>query len=207
MKIPHLRPFWLLLLTGILSSCAQPTSVVKLYDETARSNHQYERFLIIGIAGDEETRQRLEDMIVEHLRAAGADAVPGHAETGMKTALLQEEINAAARHANADAIMVTHIISVDTKTEIEEGRIDTVAECRGGDPADYFLYNYEELKEPDSVKLAHTVVAITNLYETIDGKRVWSIQSTCFDKASMNEVLVDEAKAIARQMRIDNLIG
>ena len=114
----------------------------------------------------------------------------------------------AARRSAADAILVTHIVSVGyERGHRGRGRVDMVAECRGGDPADYFLYDYEELKEPDTVRLAHTVVAVTNLYDAGESKRVWTIQSTCFEKATMNEVLLEEANAIARQLKIDKLIG
>jgi hypothetical protein len=51
------------------------------------------------------------------------------------------------------------------------------------------------------------VVAVTNLYDAGESKRIWTIQSTCFEKATMNEVLLEEAKAIARQLEIDKLIG
>jgi hypothetical protein len=57
------------------------------------------------------------------------------------------------------------------------------------------------------VKIAHTVVAVSNLYDVSDGERVWTIQSTCFEKASMDEVLQEEAKAIVRQLQIDNLVS
>ena len=112
-----------------------------------------------------------------------------------------------AERSGSDGILITHIVSIETTAETREGRSEVVAECRGGDPGDYFLYDYEELKEPDSVKIAHTVVAVTNLYDVASNKRVWSIQSTCFEKASMGEVLMEEANAITRQLQLDKLIG
>lgn len=57
------------------------------------------------------------------------------------------------------------------------------------------------------MKVAHTVVAVSNLYDASNGKRLWTIQSTCFEKASMDEVLQEEAKAIVRQLQIDNLVS
>ena len=191
----------------LIAGCAQQTEVVKLYDNTAAQDRQYEKFFVVGLAGDSDTRRRLEDLITGQLRAAGAGAVPGYTETGPQTTLLQDEINEAARRSGSDAILVTHIVSVDTTADKQTGRVDILSECRGGDPADYFLYDYDELKEPDTVRLAHTVVAVTNLYDAGAGERVWSIQSTCFDKATMPEVFLEEAEAIARQLVTDNLIG
>lgn len=194
-------------LAFLLCSCAPQTEMVKLYDNPSAGDRQYQRLLVIGVAGDVESRRRLEDVVSEKLRDAGAAAVAGYTMTGPKTTLLQDEIDDAARKSDSDAILITHIVSVDTTVEMRNGRGHIISECRGGDPADYFLYDYEELKEPDTVRLAHTVIAVTNLYDAADGERIWTIQSTCFEKATMNEVLIEEAEAITRQLQIDDLIG
>ncbi len=190
-----------------IAACVPQTEVIKLYDSSARAGQQYERLLVISVASDTGTRRRLEELITKHLKSANIEAVAGYTETGLKTAMLQDEIDAAAQNANADAILITHIVSVDTRLDIDPGRTDILTECRGGDPVDYFLYDYRELKEADSVKVAHTVVAVTNLYDSSNGERLWTIQSTCFEKASMDEVLQEEAKAIVKQLQIDKLVS
>jgi hypothetical protein len=195
------------LLALVIVACAPQTEVIKLHDETASAGDGFSHFLVVAVAGDSGSRREFENLITARVRDAGATATAAHTKTGSKTTLLQEEIDSAARETGADAILVTHIVSVDTTAEAQEGRTDVLAECRGGDPEDYFLYDYEELKEPDSVRIAHTVVAVTNLYEAASGSRLWTIQSTCFEKATMGEVFSDEAEAIARQLRIDKLIG
>ncbi|MDH4072849.1 MAG: hypothetical protein OEV41_07070 [Gammaproteobacteria bacterium] len=189
-----------------LAACAPQTEVVKLYD-TAKGSRHYDRLLVIDVASNADARLQFEDLVAGELRRIGAGAVAGHTHTGPKTTLTQAEINDAARKAGADGILITHIASVTMASEREEGRTNVVAECRGGDLADYFLYDYEELKEPDSVRFAHTVVVVTNLYDAASGDRIWTIQSTCFEKASLEEALADEAGAIARQLRIDGLAG
>ncbi len=190
-----------------IAACIPQTEVIKLYDNSARAGQKYERLLVISVAGDTGTRRRLEELITTHLEAANIEAVAGYTVTGLKTGMLQDEIDAAAQNANADAILITHIVSVDRRLDIDPGRTDILTECRGGDPVDYFLYDYGELKEPDAVKVAHTVVAVTNLYDSRDGERLWTIQSTCFEKASMDKVLQEEAKAIVKQLQIDKLVS
>lgn len=190
-----------------IAACAPQTETIKLYDSADRPNQSYERLLVISVAGDTGARRRLEELITKRLEAADVAAIAGYTETGLKTHMLQDEIDAAAKNVNADAILITHIVSVDTRVDIDQGRTDILSECRGGDPVDYFLYDHRELKEPDSVKIAHTVVAVTNLYDASDGKRLWTIQSTCFEKSSMDEVLQEEANAIVKQLQIDKLVS
>jgi hypothetical protein len=207
MNIARTSSTFAALATVLIAACAQQTEVLKLYDNSARAGQKYERVLVISVVGDTGLRRRLEELVSSHLESARVTAIPGYTETGLKTEMLQEEIDDAARNANADAILITHIVSVDTRVDLDPGRTDISTECRGGDPVDYFLYNHRELKEPDSVKIAHTVVAVTSLYDASDGERLWTIQSTCFEKSSMDEVLQEEAKAIVRQLQIDNLVG
>lgn len=207
MRITDFRVALLSTLAIFLCSCAQQTELVKLYEDPSADDRKYQRIFVVGIAADADARRGLEDLISEKLRSTGVAAISGHTVTGAKAILLQDEIDAAARQSDSDAILVTHIVSVDTTAEKQEGRTDLTSTCREGDPADYFLYDYEELKEPDNVRFAHTVVAVTNLYDAAEGKRIWTIQSTCFEKATFDEVLLEEAEAITRQLQIDNLIG
>lgn len=189
-----------------LAGCATPTEVVKLHHDKTQPGAPYDKLLVVSLATDTEGRRRLEDLLSNDLADAGTAAVPVYTIKGLTPSVLQQDIDDAAAEVSADAILITHIVSVDQEVEFEEGRTEVLFECRGGDPADYFLYDHKELKLPDDIKVAHTVVAVTNLYSSVDGARIWTIQSTCFDKASMDEVLQAEATAIVRQLRHDRLI-
>lgn len=189
-----------------IAACVPQTEVIKLHDESAGLDKKYERLLVISVAGDAGMRRRLEELITSNLQAADISAVAGYTETGLKVSMLQDEIDAAAKSANADAILITHIASVDTRVTVEPGG-SVLAECQGDDTMQYSLYEQDELKQDDSVQVAHTVVAITNLYDSKSGRRLWTIQSTCFEKASMDEVLQEEARAIVRQLKIDKLVS
>lgn len=188
------------------AACAPQTETVKLFEDRAATPERYERLLVVDIASDQNFRRAFENEIVARLRRAGTDAVPSHTVLKDNAGLLQEDISRAGRENSADGILITHLVSLDTTVDSQEGREDIVRTCRQGNPVDYFLYDNVILKEPDSVKLALTVVVATNLYDSKAGDRVWSIQSTCFKKASLPEVFVDEAKAIIRQLQIDELI-
>ncbi len=190
----------------IAGGCAPQTEVVKLYDDPARSSKIYKRLLVVDISNDHSQQQQFENEIVLRLRREQVDAIPSHAYLDASDGLLRDDINRVGKAVGADGILVTHIASVDTSIDIVKGRDEIESTCRGGDPVDYFLYDHRVIREPDSVKLAHKVVVITNLYDAGSQDRVWAIQSTCFEKTSMSTALLDEANAIVRQLRIDLLI-
>ncbi len=190
----------------LAGACAPQTSVVKLYEDPARATKTYKRLLIVDISGDHSQQQLFEDELASKLQQDQVDAIPIHAKLDTSKGVSQSDINRVSDELAADAILVTHIASVDTKMDIVEGREEIKSTCRGGDPVDYFLYDHDIIAEPDSVKMAHRIVVISNLYDGRSHERVWTIQSTCFGKDSLSEVMEKEASAIARQLRIDGLI-
>lgn len=196
------------MIIAVAASCAQQqrTETVKLYEDPSRILKTYERLLIVDVSADRKMQEQFENEVVLGLNRAGVDAIPSHTRLDASDGILQEDINSLSDELGTDGILITHIASVDTTMDHEKGREEILSTCRGGNPVDFFLYDREVLTEPDSIKVAHTVVVVTNLYDAGSRARVWSIQSTCFEKASMAEVLMDESKAIVRQMRIDKLI-
>lgn len=195
-----------LLFAALAAACAPQTETVKLFEDRAATPESYGRLLVVDVASDQDFRRDFENEIVARLRRAGTDAIPSHTVLRGNEGLLQQDISRAGRENGADGILITHLVSIETSVDSKEGREEIVRTCRQGNPVDYFLYDNVVLKEPDSVRVALTVVVVTNLYDSAAGDRVWSIQSTCFKKASLPEVFVDEAKAIVRQLQIDELI-
>ena len=186
--------------------CAPQTETIKLFEEGDRERSSFGRLLVVDLSSEPVLRQQFEDELVSRLAQENVDAIASHSHLKNDDGLLQEDINRVSTEVDADGILITHIVSLETTAERKEGREDIVRTCRQGDPEDYFLYDSEVLKEPDSVKIAHTVVVVSNLYDVASRERIWTIQSTCFEKESLAEVFIDEAEAVVRQLRIDELI-
>lgn len=201
-----MRAIGLLTALMMFAACVKQPEVIRLHDVPQGFDKKFSTLLVVSVASDVGQRRRLEELLGNELAIVGVQGIASYTETGLQPTILQNAINKAASSTGADGILMTHIVSVDSRLDIEEGRTEIMAECRGGDPVDIFLYDRYELKEPDNVRLAHTVVAVSNLYDVESDQRIWTIQSTCFDKDSMDEVLKEEAVAIVNQLVIDGLI-
>lgn len=195
------------LLFAVTAACGSQTKIEKLYQDPDVRGVQYQRLLVIGIAGDPDQRRRIEDLLAASLAAENVASTAGHTRLGSSPVLLQDDIEQAAAATDSDGILIAHLVSVSTKAEVTEGRVEVKSECRGGNPIDYFLYDHEELREPDSVAISHEVIMVTNLYDSQDGTRIWTIQSSCFERSDFDAILQQEAQAIVRQLRRDRLIG
>lgn len=199
--------FGLLAAMALASACVKQPEVIRLHEVPQGFDKQFTTLLVVSVASDVGQRRRLEELLSNELALAGVYGVASYTETGLRSTILQNALDRAALKIDADGILMTHIVSVDSRLDLEEGQTEIMSECRGGDPIDVFLYDRYELKEPDNVRLAHTVVAIANLYDVASDQRIWTIQSTCFDKDTMDEVLQEEAVAIVRQLVKDGLVA
>lgn len=190
----------------IAGGCAPQTEVVKLYEDPTHASKTYKRLLVVNVSSNQNQQQQFENEIVLRLRKEQVDAVPSYTHLDASEGILQDDINRVGEEVGADGLLVTHIASVDTSVDRVKGREDIESTCRGGDPLDFFLYDHKVIREPDSVKVAHTVVVITSLYDADSHDRIWTIQSTCFEKTSLADTLLEEANAIVKQLGIDELI-
>lgn len=191
---------------AVAGGCTPQTSVVKLFEDSSRASGSFKRLLVVDVSSDHGQQTLFESEIVAKLRKEQVDAVPIYTRLDTSKGVTQSEINKVADDVAADGILITHIASVDTEIDVVAGQEQLKSTCRRGDPVDYFLYDHDIIAEPDTVKVAHTLVVISNLYDGRSRERIWTIQSTCFGKDSLSEVLAEEAAAIVRQLRIDELI-
>lgn len=189
------------------AGCASQPRIEKLYQDPDSGKAPYERLLVVGIAGDAGQRQHIEELLTGRLNAGDVEAIASYTRLGTSPVILQEAIDQAARDSAADGILIAHRVSASVTPEYREERVDVRSECRGGSPVDLFLYEYKELREPATVTFAHELTMVTNLYDAGTGNRIWTIQSTCFEKTDFEAVLQREAEAIVRQLRRDGLIS
>lgn len=190
-----------------VGACVTPTRVQKLHDETGQLEAPLDRILVIGVAGQASLRSAFENTVVADLADSGVTAYASHLTMPAGESIGRKQILEAVAAVASDAVLVIRLTDIDTDYRQTEGRVDIKATCRrGDDPHDYFLYDYEELKEPDSIELAQTVVLTSDLYLSDTGARIWAIQSTCFNKATMDEALREQSFAIVAELRRDHAI-
>ena len=186
--------------------CAEQTQVVKIYDDSATPAKAYKHLLVVDLSSDPNRQELFEDEVIKELRGLRVDAVAAHPTLTFEGSVPREHITAYGDEVGADGILVSRFMSVEASVEVETGRTDMRSTCRGGNFVDYFLYDHDVIREPDSIKAAYDVVVISSLYDVLTQERVWSIQSTCFDRSNMSDALRDEARIIVQQLRIDERI-
>jgi len=190
----------------LTASCGPQQEVIKIYDDSGNSPTAYKRLLVVDVTSDPDRQRLFEDEIVSRLEALQVDGIVGHTALKFSEGVRQEEITAYGDAVGADGILVTRIARIESDISVEKGRTEIQSSCRRGSFVDYFLYDHEVIHEPDLMTAEFDVVVVSSLYDVATRQRVWSIQSTCFDKSSLTDGLLDEARIIVDNLRDDGLI-
>jgi hypothetical protein len=197
----------LALLSILLAACAASIRVAKTYSDEAYENSSFSNFLVIGVAGNYNSRAQFERTVVSGLRAEGASASAYYSVVQGNEPISRDAVLGAVQSGSFDAVLVTRVISQQTDVDVKSGSAGAKATTIGGSPINFFRYNYEELNEPESINFNTTVVLETELFSSADEKMIWAIQLSSTDAAGVGVLIDNTATSIVSRLRRDGLIG
>ena len=201
------RAIMLASMSILLAACAASTRVAKTYSDDAYANSSFSNFLVIGVAGNYNSRAQFERTVVSGLRAEGASASAYYSVVQGNAPISRDAVLGAVQSGSFDAVLVTRVIGQQTDVEVKSGSAGAKATTIGGRPINFFRYNYEELNEPQSINFNTTVVLETELFSSADEKMIWAIESSSTDAAVVGVLIDNTATSIVSRLRRDGLIG
>lgn len=189
----------------LLSACSRPTEVTSEWVESRAAAGPYDGVLIVGVTESGRQRRRFENTVATKLESAGATAwasnqvMPDNAESNRET------VAAAVRETGATAVVVTRLVNQEISSKEIQGRTQIKTNSDKEKASDFFNYDYDEYEEGNQLELRSTVAVSTDVYEAADGKLVYSMRATVFDKQTDFEILDDLTTAIANRLRKDRI--
>lgn len=168
---------------------------------------KFSNFLVIAVAGEYDARAQFERTVVARIRATGADATAYYSVIGHNPRVTVNDVTNAVRARRFDAVLFTRVKGSTHQVEVRESTADGQAVTIGGNVFDLFRYDYEEYKEPDNVRISTDVVLLTELYDAAAQRKIWAVESSSFDRESVELIVDGVAKSVAKALGRDNLIG
>ena len=211
-RISQKRTVLLALSAMFFTACgAGPTKVTTTQELADAADAPYENVLVIFLAESFDSRRYLETEIVKSLAENGTKAVRSTSMMNSRTPVTQATFIAMVDEINADAVLVTQLSSLDTKATVKDMRPEATVNFRPTYYYNVFSVDTTEYVEPQSVEFEYALVLTTELFSVREREGVWAIQANSrvvmdHEQTSDYSVYVDEAKAIATQLRKDGLI-
>jgi hypothetical protein len=186
-------------------SCSN-TKITSVWMDQKKSGTSYNDILVIGIAQEQHNRRLFEEQFTAQLDAAGVESEVSYKILPEGTVISRETVAAAIEGRNIDAVIVTHMVSVEEETVYRQNMDyrPTYGYYNG-------LYNYyphvNTYVQQPGYYTTHDVVKLeTNLYEVESEELVWSAQSRSFAPESAKEVIDDLVKLVIKDLKEKGLI-
>ena len=188
----------------LLAACASPNIVVGSWKDKDY-HHKVTKVLVIGLSKSATRRRSFEDTLVARFHQRGIEAVPSFRLVPLLDPLdkegAKEEVRTAIQGKGFDAVLVSHLISVDKRTSYTP-------------PTSHIEYGvYRNIMTAYSIVytpgyLEHdTIVSLeTNLYDTRSEKLVWSMTSHSFNPADAMDVIKPLSRNIIHDLSVQGLI-
>ena len=193
---------------ALAAGCTGPTAQTHV-DRVARAkelpNAPYKRVLIVGTAARASSAREFEEVLAKELSNNHTYAF-GYHRAASRADVREEVVRSIAEEQNADAILVVTARLVNAAREVTEERTDVQAEVRGGGLVDFFRYDYKEYTSPPSAGYRVNVQVHTDMFDVASEDRVYTIESRTEFAQATSEIILGEAKELARRLRKDKLV-
>ena len=197
------------LLVGILLlvGCATSDRVVTVYESPDFDGGPFNKILIVGAHEDASLRRLFENSLTAVMNENGAIAVTSLSVMDAEEPIERGPVITAVRETGADAVLVARLLDAESTTTVEAGRSVAQARRRNDLPlADFFRYDYVVYQDPMTITTVRTTVLSADLYNVADENRIWSAESTSFDKQSVYGVIGSATRGLTNRLRRDKLI-
>jgi hypothetical protein len=192
----------ILFLTVFVAACETTKPVA----EWRSKNYQggaFDNILIIGVSKETTVRRLFEDTFVTELKKLKVNAVSSTTIMPAGDEISKQNVDAAIKGKNIDAVLVTHLVGVESK-EVYTPPTYTPSLYAGY--YGYYSHVHSYVYQPGYYTRYKVVKLETNLYDVASGKVVWSTQSETVDPSKVEKLIQSKIKTTIGQLKKQKLI-
>jgi len=191
---PLLRLLVSICLAALLTGCAS-TQMTKNWVYPEHGPLEFDKVMALVLVQDPLVRQSGEAALVRHITKA--EAVPSYELVPYEQMGDVDVVKKAVEGAGVDAVIVMRPISDQQEVRYVPGSYPAPYYSFYG----YYGWAYPISYSPGYFKNERTIAIETNVYDTSDGKLVWSGVSQTTDPKDVEKLVDATAKAVRKAMR------
>lgn len=194
-----------------LAACGGP-SITRTQTVPDTADVPYDNVLVITLFESFDVRRFFEGEIVKQLEARGVKAVGSSHHMTTQTPLNRETVLAVVEKTGSDAVLVTHLVDLETASKFREANPQATYNVR---PTYYYnVWNVEltEYRSPEGLELTHDITMAIQMFSVSLLEPVWAIETQSQIQRDINQqtsgtTAEKEAKAIVNAMARDGLLA
>jgi hypothetical protein len=201
----------LLLAASLLAASPSDAQVKGGWSEGAARDQSFSRVLVVGLSPDLNQRCAFERSMAGQIRTGGTTAFISCDAIPKDTPLSRESIEAAVAAKNADAVLVTSLVS--QSSQVEEGGTEDSRGMAMYKASDAYFGPYGGTVVAGMYHTAEPLTAIqgdahilSKMYETRGATAVYTVDTKVKRIESRGQVLAEITPPIAKKLRKEGLI-
>jgi len=214
----QLKTFFMLILAASLAACAGRTTVNGSWEQGVTKNQKFSDVLVITLARDSSRRQQFEDEMINNLSGTRTRATAGTDLIDPSTKITREMVEGLVTEHRFDAVIVSSVKEqvvvpkeITSKTDAKNYRSTGQSYGTFGEADrtfNFVQYDYkDEIDTKDYVVAKYTLILTTEVYETSDGKMVYTATSTAENQTDPSKMINSLAKKTSRQLRRSQVVN
>jgi len=193
------------------AGCAS-TTLQSTWMDPGFTGGPFKKFFVVGLsARDVTTRRVFEDIMVGALQAAGAQAVPAWQNFRNEGPGNEAAMEAAVAQSGADALMMTRLLGVDTRTSVSTvmvpGPVWSPGFGSGFGPSPGWWGPYQSWQAVPQVTQYQIATAETTVYDVKTHRIVWTATLQTFNPTSVQQEAPGLASAVIGALQGRGLIA
>jgi hypothetical protein len=169
--------------------------------DSGSGKESFRNLLVIGVAGNWNSRAQFERVVVSGLRAEGVDAQSYNLVAGGDKLPTRDDVLAAIDERGFDAIVVTRVLGTESDVDTPGAVAGAKVTRKDSGFMKLFRYDYEELDEPLQLTVNTRVDFVTELYSAASRELVWSSETKAPQSDNVAALIDESAKLVVRQLR------
>lgn len=192
----------LLVLSIILISCSSSTQLTDVYVDETFSGKEMKKILVVGLAKDEWKRKVYENEFRSQLLHHKVEVLLAWQEIPKGEQLNKETYKKYFKDKNVDAVLVAIEGGESTDQTLYKGGASNVYVGFYG----FYFSTAAVYYSPDYLAEEKTVHMRTNMYETTDGKLIWSARSQSYEPKSTKDVIQTVSHSVVDELYLSGFI-
>ncbi len=205
----------------LVGLCACKTTTATNFSQSYRNpgfeDTVFRRVLVIGVTGDEESRQAFENALASAIAREGGTAAPSYTVLPASEQISEDQLHAVLEREGIDGVVLTRLLSVDKDSQYTPPKKYNKPRTRYypagwgygfGYGGFYGFYGttFAAVHEPGYFDTSTTLRVETSLYSVATNDLVWTGQSETIDPDSLDEARTSITKAVATKLKQEQLI-
>ena len=198
----------ILTIAALLVACTGPTAHTHV-DRVARAkvlpNAPYSDILIVAITARGATAREFDEVLAAELTGKRVNAI-GYHRAASRADVKEEVVRQLAADLGSDAIIFVTGSLVSAQREVTGSRTDVQAQVKGGGLVDFFRYDYTEAKTPAKTDYRVNVQFTTDMFDVESEERIYTVESRTEFAETTSEIIINEARELAKRLRKDKMV-